>query len=53
MGNVHFAGDNISFATGWIEGALASGLKAAYQAYERHMEIGNSPKNEKHSHDSL
>lgn len=38
MDNVHFAGETISFASGWIQGALESGLMAAYQVYERHME---------------
>ncbi|XP_028417526.1 uncharacterized protein LOC114541927 [Dendronephthya gigantea] len=37
MGNVHFAGENISFTTGWIQGALESGLKSAYQVYAHHM----------------
>jgi monoamine oxidase len=35
MGNVHFAGDALSFSAGWIQGALESGLKAAYQVYAR------------------
>ncbi|CAB3999439.1 L-amino-acid oxidase-like, partial [Paramuricea clavata] len=35
MGNVHFAGDALSIAAGWIQGALESGLKAAYQVYAR------------------
>ncbi|CAB3988642.1 flavin monoamine oxidase family [Paramuricea clavata] len=35
MGNVHFAGETLSFAAGWIQGALESGLKAAYQVYAR------------------
>jgi hypothetical protein len=39
MGNVYFSGDTISLAPGWIEGALESGLKAAYQVYERHPKI--------------
>ena len=38
MGNVHFAGERISFTRMWIQGALESGLKAAFQVYERHME---------------
>ena len=38
MGNVHFAGDYLSFTFGWIQGALESGLKSAYQVYARHME---------------
>ncbi|XP_028415554.1 uncharacterized protein LOC114538711 [Dendronephthya gigantea] len=37
MGNVHFAGDNISFTAGWIQGAVESGFKSAYQVYARHM----------------
>ncbi len=36
MGNVHFSGENLSFAPGWIQGALESGLKSAYQVYVRH-----------------
>ena len=36
MGNVHFAGNNISFTAGWIQGALESGFKSAYQVYARH-----------------
>ncbi|XP_065903274.1 L-amino acid oxidase-like isoform X2 [Dysidea avara] len=31
--NMYFAGDGISFAAGWIQGALESGLRAAYQFY--------------------
>ena len=31
--NVYFAGEAISFANGWIQGALESGLRAAYQLY--------------------
>ena len=38
MGNIHFAGEGISFTQKWIQGALESGLKAAYQVYERHMD---------------
>ena len=33
--NVYFAGEAISFASGWIQGALESGLRAAYQFYAR------------------
>ena len=33
--NVYFAGEAISFAAGWIQGALESGLRAAYQFYAR------------------
>ena len=33
--NMFFAGDGISFTTGWIQGALQSGLRAAYQFYSR------------------
>ena len=36
--NVFFAGDGISFAAGWIQGALESGLRAAYQFYARNEE---------------
>ena len=31
--NIFFAGEGISFAAGWIQGALESGLRAAYQFY--------------------
>ena len=31
--NVYFAGEGISFASSWIQGALESGLRAAYQLY--------------------
>jgi monoamine oxidase len=33
--NLFFAGEGISFASGWIQGALESGLRAAYQFYAR------------------
>ena len=33
--NVYFAGEGISFASGWIQGALESGLRAAFQFYAR------------------
>ncbi len=33
--NVFFAGEAISFANGWIQGALGSGLRAAFQLYSR------------------
>ena len=33
--NMFFAGDGISFAAGWMQGALESGLRAAYQFYCR------------------
>ena len=33
--NVFFAGEAISWTTGWIQGALESGLRAAYQFYIR------------------
>ena len=36
--NIFFAGEGISFAAGWIEGALGSGLRAAYQFYARNEE---------------
>ena len=35
MCNVFFAGETFSTASGWIQGALESGLKAAYQFYVR------------------
>lgn len=31
---VYLAGDSLSFANGWIQGALESGLRAAWQFYE-------------------
>ena len=36
--NMFFAGDGISFANGWIQGALESGLRAAYQFYSGNEE---------------
>ena len=33
--NIFFAGEAISWTTGWIQGALESGLRAAYQFYIR------------------
>ncbi len=36
--NVFFAGEGLSFAAGWIQGALESGLRAAYQFYSRNEE---------------
>ena len=33
--NVYFAGEAISSTSGWIQGALESGLRAAYQFYAR------------------
>ena len=36
--NIFFAGEGISFAAGWIQGALESGLRAAYQFYARNEE---------------
>ncbi|XP_028414023.1 L-amino-acid oxidase-like [Dendronephthya gigantea] len=47
MGNVHFASDNISFTAGWIQGALESGFKSAYQVYARHMKRVKLGKEEK------
>ncbi|XP_068742995.1 putative L-amino-acid oxidase YobN [Montipora capricornis] len=35
MYNIFFAGEGLSFASGWIQGALESGLRAAYQFYIR------------------
>ena len=39
-----FAGDGISFSTGWIQGALESGLRAAYQFYSGNEEAKAKPK---------
>ena len=39
--NVYFAGEAISFASGWIQGALESGLRAAYQFYARNENSAN------------
>ena len=39
--NIYFAGDAISFANGWIQGALESGLRAAYQFYARNEQRVN------------
>lgn len=33
--NIHFAGDSVSFAGGWIEGALQAGLRAAKEISEK------------------
>ena len=33
--NIYFAGEALSFASGWIQGAMESGLRAAYQFYSR------------------
>ena len=40
--NMFFAGDGISFAAGWIQGALESGLRAAYQFYCRNEKTSKS-----------
>ena len=42
--NMFFAGDGISFSTGWIQGALLSGLRAAYQFYCGNEDAGSSSK---------
>ena len=42
--NVYFAGEAISFANGWIQGALGSGLRAAYQLF-RDDQSNIGPKN--------
>jgi len=34
--NIWFAGDGVSYAAGWIEGALRSGLKAALEIAEKY-----------------
>ena len=33
--NIFFAGEALSYTTGWIQGALESGIRAAYQFYIR------------------
>ena len=38
--NIYFAGEGISFASGWIQGALESGLRAAYQFFARNETDG-------------
>ena len=38
---LYFAGEAISYCNGWIQGALESGLRAAYQFYARNEESGN------------
>ena len=35
VANMFFAGEGLSFASGWIQGALESGLRAAFQFYIR------------------
>ena len=35
---IYFAGEAISYCNGWIQGALESGLRAAYQFYARNEE---------------
>ena len=42
--NMFFAGDGISLTTGWIQGALESGLQAAYQFYNDNEEASNKCK---------
>ena len=44
MANIFFAGEGLSFAAGWIQGALESGLRAAFQFYIRNE--GGWPKPE-------
>ena len=41
---LYFAGEAISYCNGWIQGALESGLRAAYQFYARNEE-GMIPSN--------
>lgn len=41
---LYFAGEAISYCNGWIQGALESGLRAAYQFYARNEE-GMVPNN--------
>ena len=40
--NVYFGGEAISFASGWIQGALESGLRSAYQFYAHNEERGDN-----------
>ena len=42
--NMFFAGDGLSFAVGWIQGALESGLRAAYQFYCRNEDSSQQQK---------
>ena len=35
---LYFAGEALSYCNGWIQGALESGLRAAYQFYARNHE---------------
>ena len=46
--NVYFAGEAISFANGWIQGALESGLRAAYQLFrdDQRPKLYNKPRKE-------
>ena len=39
--NIFFAGEALSFTTGWIQGALESGIRAAYQFYIRNERSTN------------
>ena len=41
--NIYIAGENISFTHGWIQGALESGLRAAYQFYTRNENEHSTP----------
>ena len=41
--NVYFAGEGISFVSGWIQGALESGMRSAYQFYARNEDEGLKP----------
>ena len=38
---LYFAGEAISYCNGWIQGALESGLRSAYQFYARNEEFSN------------
>ena len=39
---IYIAGEGISFSNGWIQGALESGLRAAYQLYVHNESIAES-----------
>ena len=43
MYNVYFANETLSTSTGWIQGALESGLRAAYQYYVRYVKVVPEP----------
>ena len=42
--NVYFAGEAVSYTHGWIQGALVSGVKAAFQFYCDNEDLTTSVK---------